>query len=206
MTASLKRIRVALHKPANASEYVIKARFIVGRMTNNPWFPQPVPPLAKVLAAAQELDDAHTKAQSGAKGLADARNAKRRALDNLLDQLRAYVEGVANDDPEQGPAIVESAGMDVVTRSFPELPPFEATQGDVSGSVKLRVKAGPKGSKYDWQISPDAGETWTDLPSTMRADTTVPSLVPGKTYWFRHRILTRKGQGDWSEKISLIVR
>jgi hypothetical protein len=206
MTASLQRIRVALHKPANASALVVKARFVVGRMTNNPWFPQPVPPLAKVLAAAQALDEAQTKSQSGAKGLADARNAKRRVLDNLLDRLRAYVEGVANDDPEQGPAIVESAGMDLVTRSHPQRPAFGATWGDVSGTVKLRVKAGPKGSRYEWQMSTDAGETWIDLPSTMQARTLVAGLEPGKTYWFRHRILTRKGQGDWSGAISLLVR
>jgi hypothetical protein len=207
----MKRVRAALHKPANASALVIYAGLIIRKMTNNPWFPQPFPPLAKVEAAAQALDVAQTTAQVGAKGLADKRNAARATLSNLLEQLRAYVEGVANENLESAVSIIESAAMNAVLPRYPELAPFRVKLGKLPRTVDLACKAGPKGCGYLWQMSTDGGETWTDLPQTKQARTTVPGLVPGKTYWFRHRLLLRAGgqtsrSTDWSDKISIVVR
>ena len=211
MTASMKRVRAALHKPANAMALVIYARLIIQKMTESPWFPQPFPPLAKVEAAAQALDVAQTNAQIGARGLADRRNAARATLSNLLEQLRAYVEGVANENLESAASIIESAAMDAVMPSYPDLAPFRVKLGRVSRTVDLACKAGPKGCGYLWQMSTDGGETWTDRPQTKQAKTTVPDLVPGKTYWFRYRLLVRAGgqtsrHTDWSDKISIVAR
>lgn len=203
MTASLKRVRAALHKPANATALVIYVRLVIEKMTNNSWFPQAFPPLGKVEAAAQALYDAQTNAQSGAKGLANERNAARATLVNLLEQLRAYVEGIANENLEYAVSIIESAAMDAVLPRLPNLPPFRVT---LEGSnVKLACKAGPKGCTYKWQMSTDGGETWVDLPATKQASTTVRNLVPGKTYWFRHAILLKTGLGEWSEKKYVVV-
>jgi len=211
MTASLKRVRAALHKPTNASQLVIYTGLVIEKMTNNPWFPQPFPPLARVQAAAQALDVAQTNTLIGAKGLADKRNAARAKLSNLLEQLRAYVEGVANENLEFARSIIESAAMDAVMPRYPQLAPFRVNLGKEPHAADLACKAGPKGCGYCWQMSTDGGETWTDLPSTKQARTTVPDLVPGKTYWFRHRLLVRAGgqtsrYTDWSDKISIVAR
>jgi hypothetical protein len=206
MTASMKRARAALHKPENASALVIYVGLILEKMTNNPWFPQPFPPLAKVQAAAQALDVAQTNAQVGAKGLADKRNAARATLSNLLEQLRVYVEGIANENPESARTIIESATMDAVIPSYPDLAPFRVRLGKARRTVILACKAGHKGCRYEWQMSTDGGETWTGLPSTTQASTTVSGLVPGTTYGFRHRLLLRTGHTDWSDKISIVVQ
>jgi hypothetical protein len=201
----MKRVRAALHKPTNAKALVIYVGLIIEKMTNNPWFPQPFPSLAKVQTAAKALDVAQTNAQMRTKGLADERNAARKTLSNLLEQLRAYVEGVANENPESARAIIESAAMDAVMPRYPELAPFRVRL-KAPRTVHLACKAGHKGCHYYWQMSTDGGETWTDLPSTTQASTTVPRLVPGKTYWFRHRLLLRTGYTDWSDKISIVVQ
>jgi hypothetical protein len=211
MTASMKRVRAALHKPTNASALVIYVGLVIEKMTNSPWFPQPFPPLAKVQAAAKALDVAQTNTLTGAKGLADKRNAERATLSNLLEQLRVYVEGIANENLESACAIIESAGMDAVMPGYPELAPFRVQLGKAPRTVKLACKAGPKGCGYLWQMSTDGGQTWTDLPQTKQASTTVSDLVPGETYWFRHRLLIRaggqtSGHTDWSDKISIVVQ
>jgi hypothetical protein len=206
MTASLRRVRTALHKPANAMGLVLYTRAIVDKMTGNPWFPVPFPPLAKIVAAMNVLHDTEVAAQTRTRGLPEKRNAARGVLVNLLEQLRAYVEGVANENPDEAQSIIESAAMDMVAQRLPRIVPFRVRQGRVSGSVRLDVKAGPKGSAYDFQMSADGGKTWSDLPSRMQANTTVSGLTPGATYFFRYRILTRKGRGDWSDAISIVVQ
>lgn len=206
MTASMRRVRAALHKPANASALVIYVHLILEKMTNNPWFPQPFPPLQKVEAAAKALHVAQTNVQTNTKGLANERNAARAKLSNLLEQLRVYVEGVANENPESAVSIIESAAMDAVVRSLPNLEPFRVTFDEKTRTARLACKAGPKGCTYYWQMSTDDGETWVDLPPTKQASTTVHDLVPGQTYWFRYRILRRDGLDDWSDKIYVVAR
>jgi hypothetical protein len=52
----------------------------------------------------------------------------------------------------------------------------------------------------------DGGKTWIQLPSTMKAKTTVSGIAPGTSPQFRFRILTKAGEGDWSQPISLLVK
>jgi hypothetical protein len=55
-------------------------------------------------------------------------------------------------------------------------------------------------------MSPD-GKTFTSLPTTSRAKTTVSGLTPGMTYYFRHEPVLRKdGVAEWSQVISILVR
>lgn len=104
-------------------------------------------------------------------------------------------------------SIIESAGMEAVLPSHAEIAPFSVRPGKLPRSVILRAKAGPKGTRYDWHKSTDGGETWVDLGGTTQATKTVPDLEPGKTYWFRVRLLKpRLGFTDWSDKISIVVR
>jgi len=51
----MKRARRGRGEPANATALVIYTRLVVEKMTNNAWFPQPFPPLAKVLGAVYLL-------------------------------------------------------------------------------------------------------------------------------------------------------
>jgi hypothetical protein len=206
MTVSMKRVLVGLHQPANAAALVVYASSIIERMTNNRWFSEPVPSLARVRSATKALDDAETKALTLARGLKEKRNRARAALVSLLKQLKAYVETVANDNPDNAVSVIESSGMHVVTPTHPVKAPFAVRHGKVSGQVRLDLKADHKGSSYNWQMSTDGGETWIDLPKTAQAHTLVSGLVPGKTYWFRARILTRRGLGDWTDKLSIIVQ
>ena len=127
-------------------------------------------------------------------------------LVKLLQRLRAYVQDIADANPEEAASIVESAGMSV--KKHPVMPPreFAAKQGPVSGSVKLVAPRAAQRAGYEWAMSTDGGKTWPSLPFTLQAKTLVTGLVPGSTVMFRYRPTTKGGGGDWSQTISFIVR
>jgi hypothetical protein len=206
MTKRLNIVRVALNRPRNPAALVIFATAIVQKMTGNAWFPQPTPSLTKVRAAIKTLDVAHTNAQTGTKGLVTKRDEVCAALVNVLNQLKTYVQAVANENPEQAHSIIETAGMSVASPATPVKLPFDVRADKLSGSVLLAVIAAAKMATYYWQMSTDACQTWKDLGPTKQAKKKVPDLVPQKTYWFRYRVLTRRGLSDWSEALSFIVR
>ncbi len=57
---------------------------------------------------------------------------------------------------------------------------------------------------YYWEISLDQ-QSWTSVPETLKARATITGLTPGQRYYFRFRAHTRKGLGDYSDVVTLIV-
>ena len=206
MTVSMHKVVVALKRPTTVPDLVVFARRIVEAMTGNPWFSAPVPPLGSIHAAVDRLQEAEAAALSLTRGLKQARNDERKALVALLTQLKAYVQGVADENPEFAASIIESAAMSVAARTSNGKPMLAVYPGRVSGAVRLVAKAAAKDAGYEWQMSQDGGETWMDLPRTLQAKTTVSGLVPGRTVWLRMRAVTRDGVGDPCDPVSYVVQ
>jgi len=59
---------------------------------------------------------------------------------------------------------------------------------------------------YDWEWSTDGGKTWQLAPSTVQSRTRMIGLTPGSTVLFRFRAVTRKGESDWSDPLTFIVK
>jgi hypothetical protein len=72
--------------------------------------------------------------------------------------------------------------------------------------VRLVAKAAAVRAPYEWEWSADGEKTWTQLPSTLQAKTTVTGLTPATTYQFRYRATTKVGEGDWTQVTSLLVK
>jgi hypothetical protein len=138
-------------------------------------------------------------------GAAAARNQKLAALVALLQQLRGYVQSVVDADPDRGPAIIQSPAMNVRRVGVRPKRVFAAKRGTVSGSVVLVTRAAARRASYEWEISVDAAETWRGLPATLQSETRVTGLQAGARYSFRYRAVTKRGLGDWSEAVSLVV-
>ena len=172
-----------------------------------PHFPSPIPALA-VLMAVDRGPPHHRDAAalSRAKGTATVRNGKRLLVVSQLQQLRGYVQAVADATPEDGAAIIQSAGMPVRKLPVRTARTFAAKQGALSGTAKITAaSAGPR-SAYDWQSSTDGGKTWINAPSTIQAKTTITGLPVGSPVQFRYRPVTRTGEGDWSQVVVLLVK
>jgi hypothetical protein len=204
---SINRATISLDVPAKIADVILYADNIVQKMTNNPSFPTPTPTIAALTAAVADLHTAETAALSRTKGAATVRNDKRTVLVSLLQQLRGYVQSVADATPENGAAIIESAGLAVRKIATRGKQAFAARPGALGGSaIVTAATAGPR-SSYEWQYSIDGGKTWVFAPATTQGKTTVTGLPSGTTAQFRYLAVTPKGgQGDWSPAVSLLVK
>jgi hypothetical protein len=205
MSVRMHKPLVALNLPGSLPTLIEVMDAMVQRMEGNAWFPDPNPSLATVASAITELREAQVTKETRTRGTAMARNEKLATALGLLTRLKGYVQGVANDNPENAAAIIESAGMSVKKSTAYARPPFSVKQGPTSGSARLMARsAGDRGSHH-WQHSTDGGRTWRSAPQTQQGKAVISGFVPGQTAWFRHRPVTIHGEGDWSEPIAIIV-
>lgn len=204
---SIHRAIISLAIPAKIADVILYATNIVQKITNNPSFPTPTPTIAALTAAVSDLHTAETAALSRSKGAATVRNDKLATLVSLLQQLRGYAQSIADATPENGAAIIESAGLAVRKIAAHGKRAFAATPGALTGSaVVTAATAGPR-SSYEWQYSTDGGKTWVFAPATTQGKTAVAGLPSGTTVQFRYLAVTPKGgQGDWSPAVSLLVK
>jgi hypothetical protein len=205
-TKSVHRSIVSLKLPRPTGALVTCAHGIVTAMTGNPAFPTPMPTLASVMVAITDLQNAETAALSRVKGAVTARNDKRGVLVTLLQQLKGYIQQTADANPDNGAAIIESAG--VFLKKTPVRAPrtFTAAAGAVSGMAKLAVPSAGHRVFYEWQYSVDGGKTWVTAPATLRARVVISGLTPATTVLFQYRSVTKAGEGNWSQSVSLQVK
>jgi hypothetical protein len=209
-TNTSHRIIVTLKVPTHVADMVKLAQAIVAALTGNASFPNPTPSLATVSSQITALDTAETAetavTQTRAKGTVQTRNVARAALVTSLHQLKAYVQQVSDANPEQASAIIASAGLGVRKAASGTKAAFAATAGPVSGAMHLVAKAVAHRASYDWQWSSDGGKTWTSVPSTLQARTTITGLPVATTCSFRFRTVTKTGESDWSQPVALVVK
>jgi hypothetical protein len=204
-TANVAPVLVALNVAKGVHNVIAQAKTIVAEMAANPsHFPAPNPALATVTAHITALEAADTVALTRAKGAVEARNIALRVLLSDLHTLKAYVQQVANADPTNAEAIITASTMSIRKAPVRKKTDFKATPGAVSGTVKLVARSAGQRASYDWQWSLDQ-KSWTDLPPSLQAHTSVPNLSVGVTHYFRYRAVTKAGPGDWSQTVSLLV-
>lgn len=204
-TKPIRRPTVTLHLPKNVAALILYALNIVQRLTENKSLPNPSPSVAAVTAAIDDLKAAQTAAIARTKGAVATRNEKRTALVAVLQQLRAYIQSVADANPANAASIIESAGVAQRKTTTHAARVFAAKPGTVSGVAKVVAKPAARRASYEWEYSTDGGKTWVPAPPTMQAKTSVAGLVPGATVQFKYRAVTKTGPGDWSEAVSLLV-
>jgi len=205
-TKTPRRIQAVLKLPKNkAPQLIVYAKSIIRGMTGNPSFPAPIPPLATVDAAIDDLFEAQTVSQTKAVGTVSNRDDKRNVLRNLLQHLCSYVQATADATPENAASIIESSGMSVKGRSPYPARVFGAKPGRISGEVDLVAPKAGNRAGYEWAYSTDGGKTWFLSPITVQARTTITGLTPGQRALFRYRVATKNGRGDWSDPVALIV-
>lgn len=200
-----RRTLVASKLPLPVPALIKMAQAIVAALTGNAHFPTPNPPLATLSAALAALVAAETATETRAKGTVPTRNAARTQLISDLRAATAYVQQIADANPEQADAIIASAGLAVRKSASHAKPTFSVRQGPTSGSVKLAARAAALRASYEWESSIDGGKTWTPAPPTLQAKTAVSGLPVGTVVQFRYRAVTKTGAADWSQATSLLV-
>lgn len=204
-TKTIRSIAI-LQLPKSVPALIVYAKGIVTRMTANASFPNPSPTLAQVTSAIDDLQLAETAALARTKGAAASRNEKRAALVSLLQQLRADIQKAADADRPNGASIVQSAGVALRKTPTHRARTFAAKPGKVSGTAKLVATTAARRASYEWQYSTDGGKTWATAPATLQAKTAIAGLAAGANVQFKYRAVTKTGEGDWSQPVSLLVQ
>jgi hypothetical protein len=183
---------------------IVRATAIVNAMeANKTTFPSPSPALALVTTAINGLTTAETAFKAHLGTRAD-RDSAMRALVGLVQQLHAYVQGLATANPTQAEVIAQDAAMTLRKTAVRQKSDLAVKQ-TVSTVVRVIAKA-VKGSRaHEWQYSLDGGKTWIDVPPTTKASTTITGLQPGTTVSYRQRALTAAGPGNWSQAVAAVV-
>ena len=146
ISATTHRNIASLNLPLPMPEVVTYAQAIVKGMTGNPAFPSPTPPLVQVEAAITTLATAQAATLTRAKGAVATRNTAHAALHTMLQQLKGYVQMVADGKPETGAAIIEGAGMAVQKGARPTASRLrrEARTGRRLGEARHLVRRSPR--------------------------------------------------------------
>jgi len=199
------RVIAALNLSTHVQDVIAHAKAIVGSMAANPAFASSTPPLATVTADIAALETAQTAALTKAKGAVEVRDTKLATVRADLEHLKAYVQSVADATPATAEATIQSSGMSVKKPGTHTKTDLEATDGSVSGTAHLVAKAAGSRASYEWQSSTDQ-KTWANQPSTLQAKTNVTGLTPATLYYFRVRSVTKAGEGNWSQVVSLVVK
>jgi hypothetical protein len=205
MTVSRRKVTVVVKFSQSVPKFLVEARSVVDAMTGNKWFPTPNPPLATISSKIDALVDAQSFAATRAASAVAKRDALHATLLDALHLLRAYVQTIADANPEDAPGLVQSAGMHSKSPTSYRKPPFEVKLGAVHGMVELIVRAAAKRAVYFWQYSLDK-ETWVDLPETMTSKTTATGLKSATVHYFRYSVRTPKGRTEWSDPVEFLVK
>ena len=205
MNAVTSVIAALPEDPTNVARYLMACRLIVTMMAgSNKTFAEPTPPLAEVTEVLDALEASEELARRGGKGMVQQRDVARRKAHNKMTMLKAYVQSVANEDPEKAEAVIQSAGMNVRKPYERTKLPVEVKRGDAPGRVVLNAKALPQPVQYRWQMSTDR-ETWTDVAETFKTKAVVEGLVPATIYSFRLRTVTSSGASEWSPSVTIVA-
>jgi FlaG/FlaF family flagellin (archaellin) len=204
MAQILYAIIVVLSYPRTAAGLILFAQTVVQKMTGNAYFPTPTPALSAVTNAIGAYQAA-VGSSATTKGLKGHRIATRNALLAVLRQVRDYVRTIAEANPALALEIVESAGMTLKKHVGAVKEMISVIEGAVSGSVECRAKAPGIPANYFWSYSLDQ-KTWTSVPEAMKSTITITGLTPGQVYYFRYYTMTRKGTGNLSQTVNLMVK
>ena len=198
----MKRTLIALNPPRRVHDFLMHARVIATRLSEDPRFSPPPASLAELTADVAALEAALIASASRASGCAAARKACQARVAMGLKVLQAHVQSMANACPSTEAAVlIELAGMSVKNALGPSKATFVVKPGRTADSAHAYARAAPTRASYDWQWSTD-GERWVSIPSTVRADAELRGLEAATLYWFRYRSVTKAGISDWSDAVT----
>lgn len=191
------------------AELGVKAQGIIGMLTNNPNFSNPIPPLADINAAIIAYDDALAGMAVGGKDKTARKNEKREVLLSLLFDLGVFVEQNCQDNE----VIALSSGYDLAKKpskigNLPKPEAVELSDGDNNGEVEVKVSKvkGAKSYLYSYTLDPlSENSIWQSVPSS-KTKTTIKNLESVKKYWFKVAAIGATDSLNFSEEVSRVVQ
>lgn len=189
-------------------QQIERSRLITTRMTGNANFATPVPDLASVISATNEVETAYNESRGRDKNKVQIMRLRKAEMLALIVQLAAYVQSITDGDEEK----ILSSGFDVVRRGEPQPPVgkvmnVRVSNGPLSGSIKVLWNRTPGARVYIVQITTDpiVPGGFSEHTITSKTRTVMLDFNPATKYWLRVAAIGRDGRGNWSDPVAKIV-
>jgi len=193
-----------------STSHAIQAHFDPANNPNLTGAP-PLPVDTATLKSATDLLSARIAAAAeGGKTVIAERNHQKEVVARLLIQFAQYAEANCKDDMPTflsfgfTPAASTRAKTVPVSESFRKIEP-----GPNSGEMLLTLMKVPGALSYIVQFASLINGvlgSWTPKPVPgVKPPFLISGLVPGTTYVFQARSLTRTGYSDWSDSVTRIA-
>lgn len=186
-----------------------KALVILLAMTNNKFFPTPVPTLADLKAAIDAYSAALSAAEHGSRAQRIDKKLKRQALETLLYDLSIYITATAKGDA----AMLATCGFDQYkerskTAAITAPQDIQVILRNHAGEIEIKISSVKKVKNYSYEYTLDPlSETsvWiSEIDSRSRH--LFKGLQSGKKYWFRVAANGVRGMKEYSIMVSCIVQ
>jgi hypothetical protein len=179
---------------------------INGLETQAALYPNSGPVVQGLKDARKALGDKKTTT-GPLKRSAKARSAEEKTLRNLMGDAARFVQTCANNDPENGPAIIAASTFTQVVKKARTKAPLTLKYSPSSGTILADAKAAKRGRSafYSWRFSLDGGATWVEVAQTNKHKTLLSGLPVGKTVLVQVAITQQDVRSSWSDSASILV-
>lgn len=198
----MKKVKLSISR-LNANETADLAEAIVAKMTDNPHFPEPEPPLDGLSEQAGTVRKKRMLITNLEATLTTERGLLAGMLGGLkldLHKLADHVQDKSDGDPNK----IHSAGLlcvgdRVPVGPMPQVLNLKISVTDSEGVLRSEWQPvfGAFGYLVETATSPDG--PWTQATATSRARHTLSGLTPGTKYWVRVRAVGAAGSGPYSD-------
>lgn len=206
MNSTIKLLIAVLKMPTKIGDRIIRLQEIIGKLTNNIYFPTGW--MAGSLTQAQFTIDvnayitAETNVRNHIAGAVGARNTAYNVIKSDLIKLLAMVQSKADANESNAAAIIGSAGFYVRNAPSAHKKQNAAFNTQLLGTVTLTADGT---GHHEWQMSKDQANI-INLPATTSAQTQVTGLTTGDVWYFRNRkVNSKKTTYNWCSWIQLKV-
>ena len=202
----IKLLIAVIKMPTKIGDRIIRLQGMVGKLTNNAYFPTGW--IAGTLTQAQFTLDVNAyitqvaNVKNRVAGAVGLRNAAYLTLKVDLVLILTMVQNKANANETIAEAIIGSVGFFVRSYGGKQKKQNAAFNTEVLGTVTLTADGA---GHHEWQMS-KAQVNFTNLPATTGAQTQVHGLNTGDVWYFRSRkVSTKKTTYNWCMWIQLKV-
>jgi hypothetical protein len=205
---SLFKLRKSFAK-ANYSdpELLVFTLLILDKMTGNSYFTNPNPKLEAIKVSYDEFQAAVSKRLKGDKESTAIKNAKRNALEELLQRLASYVEDVAGNNE----VILLSSGFELYKKAE-KAGPLDIPQGlmlkpgTAHGSLVFSWDKVDNAKSYEVQhYDTEQGDTTAKMKTCTCSNIEITGLTSGKQYTFEVAGVGSDPSRNWSDTIASFV-
>lgn len=192
------------------SDKIIRARQIVANLTDNPDFPNPIPPLAQLTTTIDALEAKVVETQASrqaARANTAAQNDMEDQLDQEIDQLGGHIESASGGEEAKIIAAGVSVRATAVSHAVTAPAAFSLTEGDHNGELAAHWDRVPGARSYVLERSadPPTATSWVHEKVVTTSSTTIGGLTSGVRYWYRVAAVGSGGQSGWSDPATKIA-